>query len=113
MQAFIYAGGATTGIAFSRVSSGNGINASGQVVGQTDIQPPSPLQPPAQAFLYNYSSKSTADIDTVAGRQSVAFGINDAGRITEIALNRVLCLRTVCGNLGADARIHAIAAAAW
>jgi 6-phosphogluconolactonase len=100
VQAFIYAGGTTTGIAFSRVSSGNDINDSGQVVGQTDLQPPSPLQPPAQAFLYNYSSKSTVDIDTVAGRQSVAFGINDAGHITG-SLSTGTCLPAGSCNLGA------------
>jgi hypothetical protein len=64
-SAFIYAGGTTTLVAFSRFSSGNDINDSGQVGGQTDLQPPRPLAPPAQAFLYNYSNNSILDIDNV------------------------------------------------
>jgi probable HAF family extracellular repeat protein len=81
-SAYIYAGGTTTLIAFSRFSSGNDINDSGQVVGQTALQAPNPLAPPLQAFLYNYSSNTTVDIDNVPGRQSAAYGISAAGHIT-------------------------------
>jgi probable HAF family extracellular repeat protein len=82
LQAFVYAGGTTMSVAFSQVSFGYGINDRSQVVGQTDLEPPFPLQPPPQAFLYNYSTNSTIDIDTVKGRESAAFGINNAGHIT-------------------------------
>jgi probable HAF family extracellular repeat protein len=80
--AFLYAGGVTNPVAFSRASSGNGLNDKGQVVGQQDIQPPNPLQPPAQAFLYNNSNNTTIDIDNVSGRQSAANSINNAGQVT-------------------------------
>jgi probable HAF family extracellular repeat protein len=82
VAAFLYAGGITNTVAFSRVSSGNGLNDKGQVVGQQDIQPPNPLQPPPQAFLYNYSNNKTIDIDNVSGRQSAANSINNAGQVT-------------------------------
>ncbi|MGA8596373.1 MAG: beta-propeller fold lactonase family protein [Bryobacteraceae bacterium] len=80
-EAFLYVNGTTMGVAFSRVSFGYGINDSDQVVGQADIEPPNPLRPPPQAFLYSYSSNSTIDIDNVRGRQSSAFSINNAGHI--------------------------------
>ena len=79
-SAFIYAGGTTNLIAFSRFSIGNAINQSGQVVGQTTLQALS--IPPPQAFLYNYSTNTTTTIDSVFGRQSDALGINDAGNVT-------------------------------
>jgi probable HAF family extracellular repeat protein len=79
-SAFIYAGGTTNLIAFSRFSVGNDINQSGQVVGQTTLQALS--IPPPQAFLYNYSTNTTTTIDSVFGRQSDALGINDAGNVT-------------------------------
>lgn len=91
LQAFVYAGGTSMGVAFSRTSQGYGINDRGQVVGQSYTQPPSSLQPPPQAFLYNYSTNSTIDIDTVPGRQSAAFSINNAGHITG-SLSTVACL---------------------
>jgi 6-phosphogluconolactonase len=80
--AFLYAGGVTNTVAFSRTSNGNGLNDKGQVVGQQDLQPPNPLEPPPQAFLYNYSNNTTIDIDNVPDRQSAAFGINKAGQVT-------------------------------
>jgi probable HAF family extracellular repeat protein len=78
--AFLYSAGTFTGVAFPRVSSGYGINDSGEVVGQQDTQPPGPFQAPQQAFLWN--TKTTINIDNVAGRQSAAFGINNAGQVT-------------------------------
>ena len=100
--AFLYAGGVTDTVAFSRVSSGNGLNDKGQVVGQQDIQPPNPLQPPAQAFLYNYSNHTTIDIDNVSGRESAANSINNAGQVTG-SLSTATCpipvpLPPTCGN---------------
>ena len=80
--AFLFAGGKTNTVAFSRTSAGYGLNDKGQVVGQQDIQSPSPLQPPPQAFLYNYSNNKTIDIDNVSGRQSAAWSINNAGQVT-------------------------------
>jgi uncharacterized membrane protein len=80
--AFLYAGGVTNPVAFSRTSTGNGLNDKGQVVGQQDLTPPFPLQPPPQAFLYNYSNNRTIDIDKVSGRQSAANSINNAGQVT-------------------------------
>ena len=80
--AFLYAGGVTNTVAFSRTSTGNGLNDQGQVVGQQDLTPPFPLQPPPQAFLYNYSNKTTINIDNVSGRESAAYSINDAGQVT-------------------------------
>jgi probable HAF family extracellular repeat protein len=78
--AFLYAGGTFTGVAFPRISSGYGINENGWVVGQQDTMPPGPFQGPPQAFLYN--TKTTINIDNVAGRQSAAFAINNAGQVT-------------------------------
>ena len=80
--AFLYAGGVTKPVAFSRRSTGNGLNDKGQVVGQQDLQPPNPLQPPPQAFLYNYSNNTTIDIDNVSGRESDAYSINNEGQVT-------------------------------
>jgi probable HAF family extracellular repeat protein len=80
--AFLYAGGVTNIAAFSRASTGNGLNDKGQVVGQQDLQPPNPLRPPPQAFLYNYSNNTTIDIDNVSGRESDAYSINNAGQVT-------------------------------
>jgi probable HAF family extracellular repeat protein len=81
--AFLYAGGVTNPVAFlNRNSTGNGLNDKGQVVGQQDLTPPFPLQPPPQAFLYNYSNNTTIDIDNVSGRQSAANSINNAGQVT-------------------------------
>jgi probable HAF family extracellular repeat protein len=80
--AFLFTGGVTKTVAFSRTSSGNGLNDKGQVVGQQDIEPPNPLQPPPQAFLYNNSNNTTIDIDNVSGRQSAANSINNAGQVT-------------------------------
>lgn len=83
IQAFIYAGGVNTGIANNRTSGGNAINNKGQVVGQTYLTPPFPLQPPAHAFVYNASDGSTVDLDaTMPERQSSALAISDAGDIT-------------------------------
>lgn len=98
-EAFLYVNGTTMGVAFSRVSYGYGINDSTQVVGQADVQPPNPLRPPPQAFLYSYSSNSTIDIDTVQGRQSAAFGINNAGHITG-SLSTGTCVIPGPCNLG-------------
>ena len=81
-EAFLYAGGVSTGVAFSRSSVGNGLNNKGQVVGQQDVEPPLPQRPPQQAFLFSYSNKSLVDIDNVPGRQSDAISINDAGQVT-------------------------------
>lgn len=81
-SAFLFAGGVTETVAFSRTSTGNDLNDKPQVVGQQSLQPPNPLQPPQQAFLYTYSSHLTTDIDNVAGRQSAAFGLNSAGQVT-------------------------------
>jgi probable HAF family extracellular repeat protein len=81
-SAFLFAGGVTETVAFSRTSTGNDLNDKPQVVGQQSLQPPNPLQPPQQAFLYTYSSHTTTDIDNVAGRQSAAFGLNRAGQVT-------------------------------
>jgi probable HAF family extracellular repeat protein len=78
--AFLYAAGVTNTVAFSRTSTGYGLNDKGQVVGQQDIQSPSPFQPPPQAFLY--SNNKTIDIDNVTGRQSAAYSINNAGQVT-------------------------------
>jgi probable HAF family extracellular repeat protein len=89
-SAFIYAGGTTTLVAFSRFSSGNDINDSGQVVGQTNITPPFTGEPPSQAFLYSYSNNSTVVIDNVAFRPSDAYGINNAGHVTG-SLSTVPC----------------------
>jgi probable HAF family extracellular repeat protein len=81
-EAFLYAGGVSTGVAFSRSSVGNALNNKGQVVGQQDVEPPLPQRPPQQAFLFSYSNKSLVDIDNVPGRQSNATSINDAGQVT-------------------------------
>jgi probable HAF family extracellular repeat protein len=81
-SAFLYAGGVTNSVASSRSSTGNGLNDKGQVVGLQFPQVPNPLEPPAQAFLYNYSNNTTNDIDNVTGRQSAANGINNAGQAT-------------------------------
>ena len=82
IAAFLYAGGVTNTVAFSRASTGNGLNDKGQVVGQQDLQPPNPLRPPPQAFLYNYSNHTTINIDNVSGRESDAYSINNAGQVT-------------------------------
>lgn len=100
--AFLYAGGVTNPVAFSRTSTGNGLNDKGQVVGQQDLQPPNPLQPPPQAFLYNYSNNTTIDIDNVSGRESDAYSINNAGQVTG-SLSTATCpipvpLPPTCGN---------------
>jgi probable HAF family extracellular repeat protein len=101
-SAFLYAGGVTNTVAFSRTSTGNGLNDKAQVVGQQDLQPPNPLQPPAQAFLYNYSNHTTTDIDNVPGRLSAANSINNAGQVTG-SLSTATCPIPVpfpptCGN---------------
>jgi probable HAF family extracellular repeat protein len=89
-SAFIYSKGTLTEIAFSRFSSGNGINENGQVVGQTNITPPFPGEPPSQAFLYSSSNNATVVIDNVAERPSDAYGINNAGEVTG-SLSTVPC----------------------
>jgi len=88
--AFLFAGGVTNTVAFSRTSIGFGLNDKGQVVGQQDIQSPNPLQPPPQAFLYNYSDNKTIDIDNVSERLSAAYSINNAGQVTG-ALSTGIC----------------------
>jgi probable HAF family extracellular repeat protein len=59
-------GGATTGL---------GINASGQVTGETQQVGGNP-----HAFLY--SSGSMTDLGTLGGTSSVGFGINASGQVT-------------------------------
>ena len=81
-SAFIYAGGTTNLIAFSRFSIGNDINQSGQVVGQTTLGPPIGANLIYKAFVYTYSTNTTTVIDNVSGRQSNALGINDTGQVT-------------------------------
>jgi probable HAF family extracellular repeat protein len=81
-EAFLYAGGVTRGVAFSRSSVGNGLNNKGQVVGQQDVEPPLPQRPPQQAFVYTPGSQFPLDIDNVPDRQSDATSINDAGQVT-------------------------------
>ena len=77
---FLYAGGTTIGVGETRFSTASGINDKTEVVGQTSITPPYSGAPPQQAFLY--SNGTTTDLDNVSGRQSAAFGINNAGRVT-------------------------------
>jgi probable HAF family extracellular repeat protein len=79
-EAFLSAGGATHGVAFSRSSAGNGLNNKGQVVGAQDVEPPLPQRPPQQAFLSTGSSP--LDIDNVPDRQSSGNSVNDAGQVT-------------------------------
>jgi 6-phosphogluconolactonase len=81
-SAFIYAGGTTKPIAFDQFSVGNAINQSGQVVGQTTLQPPIGGTEIYQAFVYTYSTNTTTVIDNVSGRESNALGINDGGQVT-------------------------------
>jgi len=97
-SAFIYAGGTTNLIAFSRFSIGNAINQSGQVVGQTTLQALS--IPPPQAFLYNYSTNTTTPIDNVFGRLSDALGINDAGNITGSLATGICTFPNIICNAG-------------
>jgi 6-phosphogluconolactonase len=96
-SAFIYAGGTTNLIAFSRFSLGNNINQSGQVVGQTTLGPPSGGTLIYQAFVYTYSTNTTTVIDNEFGRQSNALGINDAGQVTG-TLSTGTCEFPVFGN---------------
>jgi 6-phosphogluconolactonase len=83
-QAFIYAGGVNTGIANNRTSVGNAINNKGQVVGQSFLTPPSGIEPPQHAFIYNSSDGSTIyiDFDFMVNRESIGLAINNAGNIT-------------------------------
>ena len=77
---FLYAGGTTIEIGFTRTSTAFGINDETEVVGQTALVPPNPGAPPQQAFLY--SSGTLKDLDNVTGRQSAAIGINNSGQVT-------------------------------
>jgi 6-phosphogluconolactonase len=82
-QAFIYAGGVNTAIAFDQVSFANAINNNGQVVGTTDLEPPFNFSPPEHAFIYNYSGNTTVYLDIAnSGRESDGLAINSAGDIT-------------------------------
>jgi uncharacterized membrane protein len=82
-QAFIFSGGVATGIAFDQVSFANAINNHGQVVGTTDLTPPSSFTPPAHAFIYNNSDKTTVYLDIAnSGRESEGLAINSAGDVT-------------------------------
>jgi 6-phosphogluconolactonase (cycloisomerase 2 family)/uncharacterized membrane protein len=82
-QAYIFAGGVATGIAFDQVSSANAINNNGQVVGTTDLEPPFSFSPPEHAFIYNSSDKTTVTLDIAnSGRESDGLAINSAGDIT-------------------------------
>jgi probable HAF family extracellular repeat protein len=94
---FLYASGTTITVGFNRTSTANGINDSAEVVGQTALEPPNPLAPPSQAFLY--SNGSQIDIDNVTGRQSAAFSINNAGHITG-SLSTGTCASPFSCNLG-------------
>jgi probable HAF family extracellular repeat protein len=84
IDAFIYAAGVNTGIANNRTSAGNGINNSGQVVGQTYLTVPMGDEPPQHAFIYNSSDGSLVyiDFDVRVGRESIGLAINDGGDIT-------------------------------
>ncbi len=94
---FLYAGGTTIGVGFSRTSTAYGINDNTEVVGQTAVLPPVQGGPPSQAFLY--SNGTTTDLDTVRGRQSAAFSINNAGHITGSLSTGTGCTPFSC-NLG-------------
>jgi probable HAF family extracellular repeat protein len=96
-SAFLYAGGTTNEIAFSRFSVGNAINQSGQVVGQTTLGPPTGGTLIYHAFVYTYSTNTTLVIDNVFGRQSNALGINHAGQVTG-TLSTGTCEFPVFGN---------------
>ena len=69
-------------IGLGEVNTAFGLNDYGQAVGWKYTQPASSLQPPYQAFLFNSNTNATIDIDNVAGRQSAATAINNAGQIT-------------------------------
>ena len=77
---FLYSGGTTITVGMTRTSQAFGINDKTQVVGQTSLTPPVEGEPPQHAFVY--SSGTTTILDSVMGRQSAAYGINNAGTIT-------------------------------
>jgi probable HAF family extracellular repeat protein len=93
---FLYAGGTTVAIGFTRSSSAFGINDNSEVVGETNLGPPVTGRPPQQAFLY--SNGATTNLDTVSGRQSSAVSINNAGQVTG-SLSTGTCNLFAC-NLG-------------
>jgi probable HAF family extracellular repeat protein len=93
---FLYSGGTSIVVGSTRVSDAFGINDKAQVVGQTSISPPFSGAPPQHAFVY--SNGATTILDSVMGRQSAAFGINNAGEITG-SLSTGTCT-TSCTNLG-------------
>jgi probable HAF family extracellular repeat protein len=94
---FLYAAGKTIPVGFDQVSTANGINDSAEVVGQTDSEPPNPLAPPPQAFLF--SNGSQIEIDTVQGRRSAAYSINNGGHIAG-SLSTGTCATPFSCNLG-------------
>ena len=71
-QAFIYAGEMNTGIANNRASAGNAINNNGQVVGTTNLTPPSNGELPPHAFIYNSSDSTQVDLDILPFREAKA-----------------------------------------
>jgi probable HAF family extracellular repeat protein len=77
---FLYSGGTSINVGMTRFSDAFGINDKTQVVGDTSLTPPFPGEPPQHAFLY--SNGTTTILDSVMGRQSFAYGINNAGVIT-------------------------------
>jgi probable HAF family extracellular repeat protein len=77
---FLYSGGTSITVGMTRSSQAFGINDKTQVVGQTSLTPPVQGEPPQHAFVY--SSGTTTILDSVVGRQSAAYGINNAGTIT-------------------------------
>jgi uncharacterized membrane protein len=79
--AYLYSNGATDTIAQTRSSSGNNLNDKGLAVGQSGFTPIANALP-LQAFVYNSNSKTNVTIDNVAGRQSNALAINNAGQVT-------------------------------
>ncbi len=81
-QAFIYAGGVSTGISFDQGSAGNAINNNGQITGTTNEFISNGFGP-GHAFLYSYSDSTEVDLDLgMSGRESVGLAINSAGDIT-------------------------------
>ena len=79
-HAFLYSNGVMTdlGALGGLYSYGNGINASGQVVGRYGLQ--LGAKPVDRAFLY--SNGVMHDLGALGGRSSAATAINDSGQIT-------------------------------
>jgi probable HAF family extracellular repeat protein len=77
---FLYSGGTSITVGMTRTSEAFGINDKTQVVGATFLTPPVQGEPPQHAFVY--SNGTTTILDSVMGRQSFAYGINNAGVIT-------------------------------